>query len=111
MKKIYEINASRYMFLLHIRSTPISPLLSSPAMLMFNRLARGLLPRFSTLSIQCDNDESHQTVLQDRHPQSKKETDTHVNISLLHAGSTVVVQFKDFGPWVCGTIIGHGSED
>ena len=39
MKKCYETNADKYMSLLQIRSTPISPGLPSPAMFLFNRLA------------------------------------------------------------------------
>ena len=44
-------------------------------------------------------------------PQSNKETDTHINISLLPTGSTVVVKCKDKGPLMQGKIIGHGSEN
>ena len=46
-----------------------------------------------------------------RQPQSNKETDTYLNISLLPTLSTVVVQWKYRGLWITGTIIGHRSKD
>ena len=39
----------------------------------------------------CDDDESNHAALKNMQPQSNNETDSHVNISLLPTGSTVVV--------------------
>ena len=50
-------------FLLQIRSTPISPGLLSLAMLMFKRPSRGLLLRLSRPPLLHDNDESNHTAL------------------------------------------------
>ena len=66
------------MSLLHIRSTPVRPTLPIPVMLLFNKLARGLLPRSRRWSIMCDNNECNPAVLYNRQAQSKKETDTYV---------------------------------
>ena len=62
-KTSYENIAEIYMSLLHIRSTPVSPRLPIPATLLFNRLARGLLPRFSGPTIICDNDDINHAAL------------------------------------------------
>ena len=45
------------MSLVKVGSTPINPGLPSLAMLLFNRLVRGKLQRFSRPSIMCDIDE------------------------------------------------------
>ena len=86
------------MSLLQIRSTPVSSRLPSPAILMFDRLARGLLPRFNRPPITCDNNKSNHATLKSRQPKSNNETDTHVNFSPLPIESTVAVQCKDGGP-------------
>ena len=63
MKKSYETNADMCMPLLQLRSTPIGPRLPSLATLLFNRLARSMLQRFSRPPIICDNDERNHAEL------------------------------------------------
>ena len=63
MKKCYETNAEIHMSLLQIKSTLLSPGLLNLVMLLFNRLARGLLPRFSRPPIMCYNDVTNHTAL------------------------------------------------
>ena len=76
------------------------PRLWSPLILLFNRLTKGLLLRFNIPTIMCDNDESNHAAWRSRQPQSNNETDTCVNISLLHTGLTVAGQCKDGEPWM-----------
>ena len=59
MNKCCETTADIYMSLLHTRSTPISSALPSPAMLLFTRLAGGILPRFSRLPIMYNSVEGN----------------------------------------------------
>ena len=63
MKKLYETNANIYMSLLQGRSTPVSPILPSPATLPVNRPARGLLLRCSGPPIICDKDKNNHAAL------------------------------------------------
>ena len=79
-----------YMSLVQIRS-PIRPGLPNPATLMFNRLARGILPKFSRPTILCNNDESNLTVLINRQPQLNENIDTCKNIPSESIESTLVV--------------------
>ena len=69
MKKCYETNADIYMSLLKIRLTPVNPKVPNPATLLFNRPARGLLPRLSRTPIIYDNNESNHDALKRRQPQ------------------------------------------
>ena len=43
-------------------------------------------------------------------PSQKNETYTDINTLLLPTGSTVAEQCEDEGPWMLGTVIGHGSD-
>ena len=45
---------------------PIGPSLPSPMALLFNKLARGLLPKFKRPPMLFDNDESNHTVFNKR---------------------------------------------
>ena len=94
-------------FLLQIRSTPISPRFWSPVMLLFRRLSRDPLPRLSITPMLCNNDEINCTVFTNRQHTSNKETDINADIFLLPSGSTVAVQWKDRGPWMHGMIMGN----
>ena len=47
MKKYFETKADTWMSLLQIRLTPVSSRMPGPATFLLNKLARGLLPRFS----------------------------------------------------------------
>ena len=59
---------------------------------------------------QCVNKESNHAVLKNRF-QSNGDTATHINISFLPTGSTVVVECENGGLCAHGLIIGHRSED
>ena len=63
------------MSLLQIR-TPISPRLPRPAMLLFNRPSRGILPRFSRPSILCKKMMASILLLTNRNPQMNNATDS-----------------------------------
>ena len=90
MKKYYETNAGIYVSM-QIRSTMISPRYPRIAMLLFNRSSRGTLLRFSRLPIVCNNDDKNHFALRNRQPQTGKDVDTHIKISL-HTGSPVAAQ-------------------
>ena len=62
------------MSLLQIGSTPVNPRLPSPVTILFNRLARGLLPTFSRHLIMCDNNDNNCVVLRHMQPQWDNET-------------------------------------
>ena len=94
-----------YVCLYYRKVNKLSPELPIPAMLPFNRLVRGLLPRYSRLPTMCSNDESNHGTLRRRQPQSNNETGTHINISLLPKGSTVSIPCKDGGTWMHRMII------
>ena len=49
--------------------------------------------------------------LSKRQHQNNKYIDTCKNISILPAGSTLGVHWEYEGPWMHGTIVGHGSYD
>ena len=98
------------MSLLQIRPTLISPRLLNPATLLFNRLSRGIMPRFSRLLIVYDNDEGNNSAPTNRQPQASKDVDTCKYNSFPPTGSTVAVQEKDRGPWTHETIVGNGTE-
>ena len=56
MKKCFETNTDIYQALFQMRSTPLGPGLLSLTTLLFNRPARGLLPKFSRQPILSDKD-------------------------------------------------------
>ena len=94
-----------YMALLQTRSTPINPWLPSPATLLFNRLTRGILPKFSRQVMLCDNDERNFIMFLGEQSQANQDINTCKNIPFLPTGSTVAVQGGDGGPWANGIII------
>ena len=94
------------MVLLQIRSTPIR--IPSTSKLLFNRSARGILPKFNTQLVLHDNDgSSHIALFREAAP--GKPRHTHKNIPFLPTGSTVAVWRDDGGPWMHGKIVGHGK--
>ena len=72
-----ETIVDTYMALLHITSTPASLWLPRPAELLFDRPARGILPKFSRLYILCDNDENNYTNLVNRPLHAYVDVYTH----------------------------------
>ena len=99
------------MALLQIKLTPISPRLPSLVMLLCNRPARGLLPKFNRLLTLHDNDEHNHMALVNRQSHAYVEVDTPKNIPFLPVGQTVAVQSKDAVIWTFGSGVGHGSDD
>ena len=94
------MNTNIYMALLQIRSTPISPRIQRWATLLFNRSARGLLPKLIRTPMLFDNNEKSHTAIVNRQPHINEDVD-HCNvIPFLHVQSTVVVQCKVGGPWM-----------
>ena len=91
MTKCHETNIDAHVSLLQIRSTPISPGLLILAILLFNRMSRGILPIFSRPPIVCDNDETNYTALENRQPHVSKDVGINNILSLLPAGSPVAV--------------------
>ena len=91
--KCYETYVHIYMSLLQIRSMPISPGLPILATLLFNRKAKGILPRLSRSPILCDND--NVTELINTQPQLNDNRDTHRSIYFIPTGSTAAVQWED----------------
>ena len=111
MKKCFETNADTYMALLQIRLILNSPCLPNQAMLLFNALARGILPTFTGQPVLHNNDEINLIVLFKIQPQASQDRDTHKNIPFLPTGSTVAVQTGDVKSYMHGVIIGHGTDD
>ena len=99
------------MALLQSRSTSLSPGLRSLATLLFKRLTRGILPKFSRQVVLCDKNESNLIVLLNRQPLTSQFIDTSKNILFLPVWSTVVVWKENGEPWTHGLIIAHGMDD
>ena len=100
-----------YMSILLVRATQISSGLPRPAMLLFNRPSRCILPRFSRLPIGCGTNESKHSALINWQPQTSTGIDTHKIIHFLVTGSTVAVQWEDEGPLIHGIMVGHWADD
>ena len=94
-----------------IRSTQIILRLPSPAILLFNRATRSMLPILSRPPILFHNDEGSHAVLTNKCLHANEDKDNHKNISFLPLESTVAVQHKDAGPQTQLTIVGYGSDD
>ena len=108
---MYETNDNIYYALLQIHLTLISPRLPSPVTLLFNRPARGLLPKLNRPPISYDNDANSNMALVNKQPHAYVDVDTYADIPFLPTGSTVVVQGKDAEIWTHGTEVGHVSDD
>ena len=78
---------------------------------MFNRLIRGMLPKFSRSSIKSDNDENNNTAIVYCQPRAYVDVYTHKNIPFLSTGSIVEVKQKEAGLWVYGTIVDDKSDN
>ena len=64
------------MALLQIRSTPISPRLSSPSVLLFNRFTGCIQPKSNRQPVLCGNDESNHIMFLERQPKVSQDINT-----------------------------------
>ena len=78
--------------------------LLSLAVMLFNRLIRGLLPQMSRDPINVDNDDLHHEALKDCQRKNYKGKDTQKDLRIFIKGATVAVQQEDRGPWTHGMI-------
>ena len=76
---------------------------------LFNIPKRGMLLTFSRLPTGYDNDDNNHSALINRQCQTHADIDTHTNIPFLPKGSTVGLQQEERGPWMHGTVVGHGT--
>ena len=97
------------MALLQVRSTLLGHRLLCLTALLFNRPVRGLLPKFIGPPMLFDNDESNHPVLIKRQHHVSEDRYSQ-NFPFLPTEWTVTVEHDDGGPWMHGTIVGHGSD-
>ena len=83
----------------------------SPEMLLFNCLVRGTMPLMDRKPINIDNDDKHHKNLMHRQGKNDWYNDTSKIFTSISIGSTVVVQWEDWGPWTHWTIIGKGNHN
>ena len=74
---------------------------------MLNIPARGLLPQFNISPVLFVNDKSNHAALIKGKSHADIGIDTHKNILLLLRGLPVVVQCKEGGLWIHGTVVKH----
>ena len=85
--------------------------MSSPAMLLFNRPIRALLPQLGRKPINVNNNEEYNEALKARQEEYIKNNDAHKDSIFCCAGSIVVVLREDGDPWTHTVIIeGNGEE-
>ena len=111
MKNYFENNADIFLVLSHMKLTVLGPRLLSPAMLLFNRPVRGLLPVLSRSMILFDNNGNNHAAPIKRWHHANADIDTCKNLSFLHTKSTVAIQYEGGESWTHGTIVRHGSDD
>ena len=95
---------------MQITSTAVGPSLPSLATLLFNRPARGVLPKFIRTPMIFDNDESNHAALIKRQSHVYTGTDTCEHILFLPTGSTVALQCKNGEHWMHGIVVAHRSD-
>ena len=101
-----------YAFIIHKIDT-VQPKLPSPATLLINRPSRGILPRFSRLSLGCDNDVSNHSTLINRQPQEVKIL-TLAKVFLFYQQDQLDWCGKKTEDPEChchGTVVEHESDD
>ena len=76
MKKCGDTKSDIHLALLQVRMMPLGPGLPSPATLLFNCSARGIMPIINRLPIGIDNDDEHHLVLVKRQTKNDKKYDT-----------------------------------
>ena len=109
IKKYLDTNNDVNLTLLQIRSTPMSAKLPSPAMLLFNRPIRGLLPQMNRGPININNDDGQNEALKSHKIKYVKNNDTHTHFFLI--GFTIAMQNEQGGPWVHVVIKEANSSD
>ena len=97
------------MSLSQLRPTLIDPRLLSPAMVLFNKLSRGILLRVHRPPKWCKNDRDSHSMLVNRQPQTSKDVNTHKKYSFSPTGSAAEVgRQRIIGTWNHG---GYGTDD
>ena len=100
------------MALLWIRTMLISPRLPSLTILLFDRLTRGILPKFSRQPLLYNDDEHNSIAHLEGQLQARQDINIkNRNVTFLPAGSTVVVLREDGGQWIHVMIIGNETDD
>ena len=89
--------------------TPLGQGLPSPATMLFNHPIRGIMPEINRLPVGIDNDDKcHKAIIK---RQTENDKDTSKNFASLPMGSTVVVEWEDWGMWTHGTIKGKAKHN
>ena len=109
IKKCRQSNNDVNFALLQIRSTPIGTGIPSPAMLLFNKPIRVLLPQIVREAINVNKDDGYYNALKSRQETYTKNNDAHKDLHFC-AGSTVAVYRKDGAPWIHEVIV-EGKSD
>ena len=91
MKKCFYSNSDVYLAWLQICLTPIGPGLKSPALLMFNRPIRSLMPKHSRPHILFDHNDDNATLIE-RQQSASKNKNTCKGSPFVSTRSTVAVQ-------------------
>ena len=111
IKKCLDSNNGVNLALLQIRSLSIGTGLPSPAMLLFNRPGRGLLPQINREPININNDDVQYRAFKAHQSKYITDSDTHKESPSFLIGSTVAIQCEDEGPWTHGVIKVANSSD
>ena len=90
---------------------PIDEGLPSPAILLFKRPIKSLLPQMNREPININNDDIHYEVLKAHHNKYVKNNDTHKDPLSFPTGSTEAVHCEDVEPWMHGVIKEANSSD
>ena len=99
IKKCIDTNNDVILALLQIRLMPIGAGLSSPAMLLFIRPIRGLLPQMNREPININNNDACYEALTAHQSKYIKDKDIHKDSFYFPIWSTVTVQCEDGGCW------------
>ena len=86
---------------------PLGQGFPSPATMLFNCLARGIMPIINRPPVGIDNYQEHYEAIGKR--QMKDDKATSKSYVCMPIGSTAVVQQEDGGPWTHSTIEGKGN--
>ena len=103
-QKYLDINNDVSLALLRITSTPISTEFPSPPTVWFNRSKRGPLPQMDRKCTNINNDDAHYETLEICQDKYVKINDTHQDSVSFSIGSTVAVQYNNWGPYMYGSL-------
>ena len=95
------------MALLQIHTTPLGLGIPSPATLLFNRQAQGIMPVLDHKPIGQDHDDDHYGKLMNR--QHKNDNDTPPVFPYIPIGSALAVQQEDGRLWTHGMVVNSGK--